>query len=93
MNYLQSFIEASESLLANKMRSGLTVLGIIIDPGGDPGRRHEPALCYTWRLRRCQQSQAVNPIRFRSISRPFLCTFHCWGRPGAERSRRNDLRG
>ncbi len=30
MNYLQSFIEASESLLANKMRSGLTVLGIII---------------------------------------------------------------
>ena len=30
MNYMQSFIEASESLLANKMRSGLTVLGIII---------------------------------------------------------------
>jgi len=30
VNYLQSFIEASESLLANKMRSGLTVLGIII---------------------------------------------------------------
>ncbi|MBK5108772.1 MAG: ABC transporter permease [Anaerolineales bacterium] len=30
MNYLQSFIEASESLLANKLRSGLTVLGIII---------------------------------------------------------------
>ena len=30
MNYLQSFVEASESLLANKMRSGLTVLGIII---------------------------------------------------------------
>jgi putative ABC transport system permease protein len=30
MNYLQSFLEASESLLANKMRSGLTVLGIII---------------------------------------------------------------
>ena len=30
MNYLQSFIEASESLMANKMRSGLTVLGIII---------------------------------------------------------------
>jgi putative ABC transport system permease protein len=30
MNYLQSFIEASESLLANKMRSGLTILGIII---------------------------------------------------------------
>lgn len=30
MNYLQSFIEAAESLLANRMRSGLTVLGIII---------------------------------------------------------------
>jgi putative ABC transport system permease protein len=30
VNYLQSFIEASESLLANKMRSGLTILGIII---------------------------------------------------------------
>jgi len=30
VNYMQSFIEASESLLANKMRSGLTVLGIII---------------------------------------------------------------
>lgn len=30
MNYLQSFIEATESLLANKMRSGLTILGIII---------------------------------------------------------------
>lgn len=30
MNYLQSFIEASDSLLANKMRSGLTILGIII---------------------------------------------------------------
>jgi putative ABC transport system permease protein len=30
LNYLQSFIEASESLLANKMRSGLTILGIII---------------------------------------------------------------
>jgi len=27
---MQSFIEASESLLANKLRSGLTVLGIII---------------------------------------------------------------
>jgi putative ABC transport system permease protein len=30
MGYFQSFIEASESLLANKMRSGLTILGIII---------------------------------------------------------------
>jgi putative ABC transport system permease protein len=30
VNYLQSFIEASDSLLANKMRSGLTILGIII---------------------------------------------------------------
>jgi len=30
VNYMQSFIEASESLLANKLRSGLTVLGIII---------------------------------------------------------------
>lgn len=30
MNYMQSFIEASESLLANKVRSGLTILGIVI---------------------------------------------------------------
>jgi putative ABC transport system permease protein len=27
---MQSFIEASESLLANKVRSGLTILGIVI---------------------------------------------------------------
>jgi putative ABC transport system permease protein len=30
VNTMQTFIEASQSLLANKMRSGLTVLGIII---------------------------------------------------------------
>jgi putative ABC transport system permease protein len=30
VNYMQSFIEASESLLANKVRSGLTIQGIII---------------------------------------------------------------
>jgi putative ABC transport system permease protein len=30
VNYMQSFIEASESLLANKVRSGLTILGIVI---------------------------------------------------------------
>ena len=30
MNYLQSFFEATESLTSNKLRSGLTILGIII---------------------------------------------------------------